>query len=203
MIISRSASPEEKSEYLRQYRAANKEALRIKAKARQEAKKDEYRAARALKAEKYRDHNRQYQTDNKEEIAERKSLKWRSDPDFYKSRDKRYRDNAKISGWARRTIVRARRRAYDIGLEFNLTIDDVTLPTHCPVLGIKLEVRGGRNSPSIDRIDNSKGYLKGNVIIVSMRANSMKSDATVDELRRVADFYEKLTQATLQSEIGQ
>mgnify|MGYP006166398807 FL=1 len=37
-----------------------------------------------------------------------------------------------------------------------------------------------------------KGYVKDNIIVVSMRANRIKSDATVDEIRKVADFYEKL-----------
>ena len=44
----------------------------------------------------------------------------------------------------------------------------------------------------IDRIDPKKGYVKDNIIVVSMRANRIKSDATVDEIRKVADFYEKL-----------
>ena len=43
-----------------------------------------------------------------------------------------------------------------------------------------------------DRIDPKKGYVKGNIIVVSMRANRIKTDATVDEIRKVADFYEKL-----------
>ena len=45
---------------------------------------------------------------------------------------------------------------------------------------------------SIDRIDPKKGYVKDNIIVVSMRANRIKTDATVDEIRRVTDFYEKL-----------
>ena len=38
----------------------------------------------------------------------------------------------------------------------------------------------------------NKGYVKGNIIVVSMRANRIKTDATFDEIRKVADFYEKL-----------
>ena len=47
-------------------------------------------------------------------------------------------------------------------------------------------------TPSIDRIDPKKGYVKDNIIVVSMRANRIENDATVDEIRKVADFYEKL-----------
>ena len=45
---------------------------------------------------------------------------------------------------------------------------------------------------SIDRIDPKKGYVKDNIIFISMRGNRIKTDATVDEISRVADFYEKL-----------
>ena len=45
---------------------------------------------------------------------------------------------------------------------------------------------------SIDRIDPKKGYVKDNIIVVSMRDNRIKTNATVDEIRKVADFYEKL-----------
>ena len=67
----------------------------------------------------------------------------------------------------------------------------------CPVLGVDMEISklGSKNNdltPSIDRIDPKKGYVKGNIIVVSMRANRIKTDATFDEIRKVADFYEKL-----------
>ena len=67
----------------------------------------------------------------------------------------------------------------------------------CPVLGVDMEISklGSKNNdltPSIDRIDPKKGYVKGNIIVVSMRANRIKTDATVDEIRKVANFYGKL-----------
>ncbi len=54
---------------------------------------------------------------------------------------------------------------------------------------------GSKNNdltPSIDRINPKKGYVKENIIVVSMKANRIKTDATVEEIRKVADFYEKL-----------
>jgi len=55
-------------------------------------------------------------------------------------------------------------------------------------------VKGGNNnnSPSLDRIDNTKGYTPDNVVVVSNRANSIKRDATPDELMAVAKFYMQL-----------
>jgi len=68
------------------------------------------------------------------------------------------------------------------------------MPLLCPILNIKFQV--GRetwyNSPSIDRIDNTQGYTKDNIIIVSMMANSIKNQATPLQIRQVADFYENL-----------
>jgi len=62
----------------------------------------------------------------------------------------------------------------------------------CPVLGIEM-VFGGTgsikdNSASIDRFDTTKGYIKGNVWIISYKANRMKSDATIDDIKKVYDY---------------
>ena len=89
----------------------------------------------------------------------------------------------------------SKQRAKAAGLEHNLTLDDIVIPDVCPVLGIKLETGDRKkhyNAPSIDRIDNTKGYLKENVVIVSTRANLLKKDATIDELIMIGNFYRNL-----------
>lgn len=68
----------------------------------------------------------------------------------------------------------------------------MVIPERCPVLGIPLrlgEMSDRASSPSLDRIDPRRGYVRGNVLVVSYRANQIKSDATPDELRRVAAFF--------------
>jgi hypothetical protein len=92
-------------------------------------------------------------------------------------------------------LQRSRRRAKDLGLPFSLTPADVLIPDRCPVFGFKL-VRGSGQAladqaPSLDRIDNEKGYVPGNVIVVSWLANRIKNRFTVDQLRKVCDFYEQ------------
>ena len=65
----------------------------------------------------------------------------------------------------------------------------------CPALGIKMEVgekNRNVNSPSIDKIIPEKGYVPGNIIVVSMKANLIKSFATPDEIIKVGKFYQKL-----------
>lgn len=86
-------------------------------------------------------------------------------------------------------LTRCKSRAKQKNMEFNLSVSDITIPKYCPILGIQLMYATGRggdwNSPSLDRIDNSKGYIKGNIQVISKRANIIKNDATVDEIEKV------------------
>lgn len=74
------------------------------------------------------------------------------------------------------------------GIEFDITVDDfeTPLPTHCEVLGIALCYDGGdgSNNASIDRIDSTKGYVTGNVRIISLRANTLKNNGTDIAIRK-------------------
>lgn len=99
----------------------------------------------------------------------------------------------------KKLLYAARKRAKQNGLECTITVDDIVIPDICPALGIKLEARIGAgrqnredigNSPSLDRIDNSKGYIPGNVAVISLRANMIKTDATAAELSAVAAYIE-------------
>ena len=81
-----------------------------------------------------------------------------------------------------------------------MPVDQIIIPKICPVLGIPLSFGNEKesplptdNSPSIDRIIPTLGYVKNNIVIVSQRANRIKNDATIDELERVFNFYQKLT----------
>lgn len=88
-------------------------------------------------------------------------------------------------------LQNAKQRARRYGLPFDLTAKDVVVPEFCPALGIPLRIADGTaspNSPSLDRIDPRQGYVRGNVIVLSHRANTIKSDASSEELRRIADF---------------
>ena len=78
-----------------------------------------------------------------------------------------------------------KQRAKDNNLDFDLTLDDINNFSVCPVFGFVLERSKGKpafNSPSVDRIDPTKGYTKDNIQILSNKANTMKQDATKEEL---------------------
>ena len=90
-------------------------------------------------------------------------------------------------------LILAKSRAKRKGLLFNLEHKDINMPILCPVLGTTLKTGLGKlvpESPSLDRIVPSFGYTKGNVRVISHRANALKSDATLLELTQIlADAY--------------
>ena len=91
----------------------------------------------------------------------------------------------------------SKQRAKVAGIEHNITIEDIVIPDYCPVLGIKLETgdrKEKNNSPSIDRIDNNKGYVKSNIMVISNRANMLKKDASIEELVMIGKFYNDLVE---------
>jgi hypothetical protein len=91
-------------------------------------------------------------------------------------------------------LQQLRRNAKKRGLEFSVTKENfLPLPTHCPVLNVELDYSGAGtwNAASIDRTDCSKGYIPGNVVIMSKRANMLKNDATAEELRKVVEYIER------------
>ena len=92
-----------------------------------------------------------------------------------------------------RMFRRAKARAVTRGNAFEIDKSDIVIPDFCPILGLRLEQHvgssGGKpNSPALDRIDNSKGYVKGNVIVISHLANMMKSSANEEQLLAFANW---------------
>ena len=94
----------------------------------------------------------------------------------------------------REKFIRKKSFAKQNKIAFDINFGETEFPSHCPILGIKLDyfVKGAptENSPSFDRIDSSKGYVKGNVQIISNKANIMKSNASLEEIEALY-FYMK------------
>jgi len=89
----------------------------------------------------------------------------------------------------------SRHRAKKLGLKFNITEADLLpAPTHCPVFGVRLKYRnhkrGDPAGASLDRRNNTKGYVRGNVFIISWRANILKNNGTAAEHRAIANWME-------------
>jgi len=98
--------------------------------------------------------------------------------------NKKYRENDIAGNLCKTAKYRAKKRK----IEFNITKDDIIVPEYCPVLGIKLGLSslskngGAPYSYSLDRVNPELGYIKGNVMVMSHLANSMKSNATKEQL---------------------
>jgi hypothetical protein len=94
---------------------------------------------------------------------------------------------------------RAKERAVENNLPFNITIEDIVIPDKCPLLNCPFR-KGGKHdkwySYSLDKIDNSKGYIKGNVQVITYLANTMKSKASKEELIEFAKNILKLFNIT-------
>lgn len=97
-------------------------------------------------------------------------------------------------------FTRIKSQAKKRDIEFSIEESDIVVPDVCPVLGIPLRFRteGGKpyadpDAPSLDRVDNSKGYVKGNVRVISYRANTLKKDATLTELEALVNYMKSHT----------
>lgn len=88
---------------------------------------------------------------------------------------------------------RAKSRCKESGREFTIKVKDIVIPDVCPILGMQINVNSGKsgaysNSPSLDRIDNSRGYTPDNIQVISQKANAMKHCATNSELHKFAKW---------------
>ena len=131
---------------------------------------------------KQKEYNKQYYLKNKEHLN-------KLNKEYYKNNkqkiteqiNKNLNTNPQKSLW-----IRSKTNAKKRGIFFDIQINDIIIPEYCPYLNIKL--RYDASSPraddkiSLDRIDNSKGYVKGNIQVISDLANRMKNNATLSNL---------------------
>ena len=88
----------------------------------------------------------------------------------------------------------ASKRAKKFNIPFNIEISDILIPEYCPITGQKLDIliedkkQSYQNAASLDKIDNSLGYIKGNVRVISRKANRMKSDLTIEQVENLLKY---------------
>ena len=123
-------------------------------------------------------------------------------PEQVAARAQYQRDNPQVNRKAQKACraknpqhwrcIKARASAKHRGLEFTITEASIIWPEYCPVLGLKLDYSGAGDRedsmPSFDRWDTTKGYIPGNVFVISWRANRIKWDCTSAELMAVAAY---------------
>jgi hypothetical protein len=133
-----------------------------------------------------------YHTRYKEKINKQSKELWASsDPDIVEKREqlKEFKNTLykkhKQKNPIKFLLSSCKNRARDKGQDFDIDAEYLGMPSVCPILGIPLRYDNSKpqkDSASVDRFDNSKGYVKGNAWIISLKANFMKNNATIEEL---------------------
>jgi hypothetical protein len=165
--------------------------------------------------EEAREYNERYYAENKERIKQESSFYYHNNKEKALENVRKYREenkeiiNEKGREYYRRKhksrlLYAAKARAKKSGLAFDITENDFDMVEYCPLLNIPLFITEGRksvkpNSPSMDRIDSTKGYVKGNVWIISYKANTMKSNSTLEEFILLAKNWKHIHEKTLSS----
>lgn len=153
------------------------------------------------KSKAYED-NALWREENKEAVKINRLAYFKDNADKINSQNTEWRHN----NLAKSRFNATKSRAKKAKLDFNLTLEDFeNIPTRCPVLGVEFtnfSPNGGinPNSASFDRIDNTKGYIKGNVVWVCMKVNRWKSNSTIDELQKLVNFYQTLINSQTEEE---
>lgn len=115
---------------------------------------------------------------------------------LYKDRKKEQEEQYYLKYPEKALLRSAKQSAKNKNLEINIELSDIVIPKLCPVLQIpfNFDRRSGRrlDGPSIDRIDSTKGYIKGNIQIISDLANRMKQNATIEQLKLFGEWTKTL-----------
>lgn len=134
---------------------------------------------------------KRYRDKNRARLRER----WRAEAKTYRetvAADPKHREKRKAyvktyrkNNPERRMLADAKARAAKGGFPCTVELKDIFIPSLCPLLLRPFE-RKGPYAPSLDKIIPSLGYVPGNIMVVSRRANSIKHDATAEEIRLLA-----------------
>lgn len=124
---------------------------------------------------------RKENTPEQNEIAKQNRKEW----------EKKWRKKYTEINPEKKLLWAARRRAKAKGLPFNISEEDIIIPKVCPYLGIEFTHNASRGADrktvmSLDRIIPELGYVKGNIEVISHRANTMKNASSKEELIRFA-----------------
>ena len=139
-------------------------------------------------------YNKAYRLKNPESAKLYKRKAYHANPEHYRKQRREWslkNPTRQVQSYLK---MSAKQRARDKNLPFDLTLDDIIIPEYCPILPwIKIQKNTtGKGpcdtSPTLDRIIPELGYVKGNIQVISSRANVLKSNATPKELQALASW---------------
>lgn len=146
---------------------------------------------------------KKYHAKNREEINRKARERYHRDTDLLLARCKAYRSKPeykeKQREWSKKdrrnnpekSLHRScRKRSQKSGIDFSIGIEDIIIPAICPILEEPLVYCGPDRSywPTVDRVDNTKGYVKENVRVISYKANMMKCDMLLWQVENLLEY---------------
>lgn len=146
------------------YYQNNKDSILVRNKKNYEKHKDEYL-----------EYKKEYYQENRDEMLLSQKIDRKNNPEKY-------------------LLKAAKKRAKKKNLPFNIEIEDIIIPDVCPVFGFTLEVgtiSERDNSPSLDKIIPELGYVKGNVKVISFKANTLKRDGHIEEFKKIISYIQE------------
>lgn len=174
-----------------EYYNRNREKVKQKAKEYYEQHKQKVleRTRAYQKTESAKQVRKKHRLKHKEQELERARLYRQTNPEKYRE----YQKQVYYKNLQRTLYNTAKLRAKRSGKEFLIDKEDIIIPDKCPVFGVYFVWGEGLCdfSPSLDRIDSSKGYIKGNVAVISSLANRLKSTATIEQLQLIIDYIKR------------
>lgn len=171
---------------------ANRDAYQRRYRQEHKAELDKYHAAKYQRKKnnpEFKEQRRRSYEKNKEGQINRYMEKYWDNPEYYTEKN----HDDRVKHLTRRMLYAAKRRAEKLGIPFNITVQDIDeiWTDICPVFGQALSV-GKKTahdwSPSLDRIVPERGYVKGNIQIISNKANMMKQSANPEDLKKFAEW---------------
>lgn len=181
---------EKNPNYSKNYRKANIEKMKVLEKKVREKRTALYKEYYQTNIEQRKKYDKQYRKENATILHNQNKIYRKANPEIFKAGNAKWKKMHPIQ----KLLVPAKYRSTKKNIPYDIIDTDIFMPTHCPILGLELNYQGskrGPNAASLDRIIPSLGYVKGNVEVISWRANRIKSDATPKELKLLADYYSK------------
>jgi hypothetical protein len=192
------ADPEVRAEYRRQYYLANKEKLLERQKEYQKETADKRAAVNKARYERKKpeiqEKQKLYRAEHRDKLNAYAKEYTKQNREMLRAKAKARHEATKTTHAKQNLVSSAVWRGKQNGLHSDLVASDLVWPDLCPVFGVKLTYNGQRGNrdtrASLDRRDPAIGYTKENVRVISMRANRIKSDATIEELQKIIAYVE-------------
>lgn len=175
-----SQTPEEKREYAAKWRQKNRDKIRAYAKSYYWSSSETKNKSNAA--------SKSWYDRNAKKVLERTSN--------YSENNKEKRTGWKSYSIQSQLYYSAKSRAKHLGLPFNIVKEDIIVPSCCPILGVKFTKEKGPTrslNPSLDRLIPEKGYVKGNIAVISLKANMLKNDMSLETARKLVSYLELYT----------